>query len=445
MRDYCMPKRDIPVNADEDTRFALIMEGLREPTTGRLKPPKIVSCEGSAAKWEHVGEKPISVTDGYLVKKRASPDTRKALHTWLFKTSLSNPNNIKKYFCASFCETVGSELFRYSLGELAPKNRLATGNDNIPGLVSRYLPDFVPFSQVFSCFDYTSEKKEEKIITTLEDQGITGIHQVIAANCFFNDYDGKFGNTGILRSMDGQIKVGRIDFGTAFSRLFNHKEGIATYLFNKGKYSYRYSYAKKYAPLLQSELFRESIHSMSEINMDHVERIVIDSIERFCDAWRQIPIDSAAIEKLFSHLYGEDKNKWCACGFQEDPTVRIDFVQFNQVVCDDIIHALTERKKVFKFFSIALACQNDLNAFSEADISELLPSTREIESTTIALINEARDDISGHKRLLLSWLTKDKLQFTPDGRLTVKDITESTQIQVEPNAMKTGSTLFKLG
>lgn len=438
-----MPKRDIPVNADEDTRFDLIMEGLREPT-GHLKPPKTVSCEGSVAKWDHVGEKPKSVTDGYLIKKRESSGTPKASHTWLFKTCTLDSDKFKQYFCASFCETVGSELFRYSLGELAPKNRLAIGKDNIPGLVSRYLPEFVTFSQFFNCFDYRSEKKEDKIIAMLEHKGVTGIHQVIAANCFFNDYDGKFGNTGIFRSMDGLEKVGRIDFGTAFSQLFNHSEGIATYLFDKGKYSYRYFYARKYAPLLQSELFRESINSMSEINMNHVEHIVSASVARFYDAWRHIPIDGAAIEKLFSHLYGDDKDKWRACGFQEDPTVRIDFDLFNRVICDDIIHALTERKKIFKFFSMALAYQKVLNAFSETKLRESLFSALEIENTRV-LINEAIEDTSGHKRLLLSWLTKNKLQFPLDERLTVNDMTESTLILVESDAMKADSTSFKLG
>lgn len=403
-----MPKRDIPVDADEDTRFALIMDGLVDPASGGLKPPKNGLVEGEVAKWHPVGEKPAGRTEGFLVRKNTSSGSAKASHTWLYKTS--KPTNMTRYFYASFCETAGSELFRYTLGECAPKNRLVIGALQIPGLVSRFLPDFISFAKM-------QENGKESFVITAQH----GIHKIIAANCFFNDYDGTFANTGLFTSTDGRKKVGRVDFGAVFSQLLNHSYGIATYLFDKGKYSYRYRYAMLYAPLLQSEEFRLSIESMSQINIEHIKAITKASVARFVEAWRTTPIEAPAIEKLFSHLYGEDKQKWHEGGFQDDPTVCIDLDRFNEVICNHIIAALTERKNVFGFFARALSYQRELNTISEKNVEEQFFLTGEMDVQ--ALIKEAINESSDHKRLLLSWLTNNKLQFTLKGKLIINDVT----------------------
>lgn len=422
-----MPKRDMPVNADEDTRFVVIMDGLTNTSDHSLKLPKDGHWHGEGAKWRFLSEKKTGVTNGYLVSKNAQSSTTKHDKIWLYKTSLDK--HYEKYFYASFCETVGSELFRYALGDLAPKNRLTKIDGEAPGIVSRFLPEFLSFAKIIEGYD---EREKPAFIEQIP--GLHGTPKIIATNCFFNDYDGSFFNSGLFVSSDGKQKVGRIDFGTALSNMHDHTYGIGLYLFGRGKYEYRYHYARTYAPLLRSDEFRLSILNMAQINLEHIDAIVRASVQRFVNAWRDILLDGPAIKKLFSHLYGENMEMWFRCGYTEIPSVQIDFDQFNFTISDEIIAAVAERKEIFLFFAKTLACQNELCIISTGlNATSDFATATDLEQAHM-LIKEAEEDSNVHKRLLLTWLTGNRLKFNRDGMLLKREVMRASLTPLETNA-----------
>lgn len=347
-----MPKREIMRNADFDTRFVIIMEGLVQNT--ELVPPKDGRYDPTKGpnKWSFYQEKADGMTEGFLVRKNA-PSSKKSQNVWLYKGCFNQ--YYEWYFYESFGEIIGSELFRYLLADRAPKNRMTQIPGAAPGIVSKYLPKFSSFKAQLSTFD--DEESRNAFVKKIPT--IDGIPEIIAATCFLNDFDGKFANLGTMLSDDGEKHAARIDFGCTLSNLDSHTYAIGLYLFNEGEFSDMFNHASTYAPLIDSKLFQNAILELSQINMDHVSQIVSAAVRRFVLAWQNIPLDEKAINKLYQHLFGADKSAW-QCGYQAGPPVQMNFEIFSNEITHRIIDSLTQRKDIFYFFSRALTLKEVL-------------------------------------------------------------------------------------
>lgn len=389
-----MSKREIPINADENTRFLIIMDGLlddlglKDPKDGRYDP------ELGPTKWTFFKEKTDGMTEGFLVKKTVDPTLRKSQHVWLYKACLNK--DYEWYFYESFGELVGCELFRYFLGDIAPKNRMTQIPGEAPGIVSKFLPNFMTFKDELERLD--SDELKQDFVQKIHL--IDGIPEIIAATCFFNDFDGKFANIGTMIDERGQRRAARIDYGCALSNLNNHTYGIGLYLFNEGEFSETFKHAITYSHLIHSEQFRQSILKLSQINMDHVSAIVRAAVARFSKAWKDIPLDVKAIDKLYNHLYGSDKTLW-QCGYESGPPVTINFDVFSTEMSDQIIHALSTRKSIFEFFANALSLQTTLKSIIEHGEESVIES-QDLEHCK-ALFQEAMHN--SEKNYIITHLT----------------------------------------
>ena len=388
-----MPKREIPRGADAQERFIIVMDGLthgsalKKPKDGRYNP------ELGLTKWAFYKEKSDGMTEGFLVKKVADPSTQKSQNVWLYKACLNK--DYEWYFYESFGELVGCELFRYVLGDIAPKNRMTQIPGEAPGVVSKFLPNFMTFKEEINRMD--SEELKADFVKRIPT--IDGIPEIIAATCFFNDFDGKFGNVGTMVNEHGERRAARIDYGCTLSNLNNHTYGIGLYLFNEGEFSETFGHALTYSTLIHSERFRHAIVELSQINMDHVSAIVRAAVARFSDAWKNIELDEKAINKLYNHLYGSDKTLWQS-GYEAGPPVRINFDVFSTEISEKIIDTLSARKEIFSFFAKALALQDGLKATIESRIDEIDP--RDVEQSN-NLIYEAQGD--SDKNYIITRLT----------------------------------------
>lgn len=425
-----MPKRIIPENTDKETRFQIVMDGIIE-NNGELKLPKSGTCSSSAddaSKWRFFSEKTDGMTTGFLVKKQAKLGAEKGTHTWIYKHEPGK--DYTWFFYEHFGESVGGELFRYVLGDLAPKIRMTQYGTETPGLVSRFIPEFSTFKEQMNALHVQSHLDEmEQEASAKEEQHqkqafvnniptITGIPKIVAANCFFNDFDGKFGNAGTFKTPDGRIKAARIDFGTALSNLYDHTYGLGLYLFGEGEFSDRYHHHLTYRSLLGSETFKNEIEELSNIDMSHVEAIVKTSVARFVKAWKSIELGEEAINKLYTHLYGGDKSMWENKGYMVHfndplpPKVSIDLEYLERTVVLDIVTSLAERKEIFAFFAKVLTCQVELNEIAMGEAPPTAPIKIKQMILANTLIVEAIDnDFSDQKAKLISWITGDKLQL----------------------------------
>ena len=350
-----MPKRIISENADKETRFRIVMEGLLE-NNGELKLPKsgtYSSIADDVSKWRFFAEKTDGMTTGFLVKKQAKLGAEKGTQTWIYKHEPGK--DYTWYFYEHFGESVGGELFRYVLGDLAPKIRMTQLGSEPPGLVSRFISEFSTFKDQLKALHVQSNIDEgDQEVAAQEEQRqkqafinniatITGIPKIVAANCFFNDFDGKLGNAGTFKTPDGRVKAARIDFGTALSNLHDHTYGLGLYLFGQGEFSDRYRHHLTYASLLGSETFKNEIEALSNIDMSHVEAIVKTSVARFVNAWKSIELGEEAIDKLYTHLYGSEKSMWANKGYMVHsndplpPKVSIDLECFERTITSDIV------------------------------------------------------------------------------------------------------------
>jgi len=77
-------------------------------------------------------------------------------------------------------------------------------------------------------------------------------------------------------------------------------------LFGKGDFDRRYRYVETFGPLLKSEQFRLAIQRLSTIDINHIEAIFQASVDRFVLSWRNVPLNSLAINKLYGHLLGNE-------------------------------------------------------------------------------------------------------------------------------------------
>lgn len=341
-----MPKRDIPVGASDEIKFQIIMEGLVQ-SSHRI-PPKDGRI-GAQEKWRVVGEKTIGLSSGCLVSKNATPNTRKHEQIWMYKFFADQSGVVNKFFYAMFVETVGGELFRYVLGDAAPKIRLTQIGNQAPGIVSRFLPEFTSFKDLQRPLD-----EEQRILFRKQLLNFEGLSEVMAANCFLNDHDGRFENVGLYRTAEMKYQVGRIDFGTALSQLNNPIYCLGIYLFGKGSFDPRYHYVETYGPLLKSEQFRLAIQQLSTINLNHIEAITRASVACFVDSWRNVPLNELSINKLFTHLLGAEKSCWVNYGYIDGQPVQMNLDQFNQTISEAIISSMRRRKDIFSFFAKAL-------------------------------------------------------------------------------------------
>ncbi len=141
---FLCPKKIYPPDANEEEKFRIIMEGLLEDD--RMMPPK-EGRVGVKEKWRSVAEKENGVTSGYIVSKNATSGTAKHEHRWMYKFFTDQSGQVGKFFYAMFAEMIGGELFRYVLGDAAPKIRLITTNTPAPGVVSCFLPEFVSIKE----------------------------------------------------------------------------------------------------------------------------------------------------------------------------------------------------------------------------------------------------------------------------------------------------------
>jgi hypothetical protein len=348
-----MPKRDIPVGASEEVKLQIIMEGLMQG--GSMTKPKDGRM-GDQEKWRVVGKKTIGLSNGCLVSKNATPGTTKHEQLWMYKFFTDPSGSVNKFFYAMFSEAVGGELFRYVLGDAAPKIRITQIGNQAPGLASRFLPEFVSFR------DLQRPLNEEHRITFRQQLlDFEGLPEVIAANCFFNDHDARFENVGLYSTAEMKRKVGRIDFGTALSQLNNPIYCLGMYLFGKGDFDPRYHYVETYGPLLKSEKFRLAIQRLSTINLNHIEAIIRVSVARFVASWQDVSLNELSINKLYSHLFGaENAAEWVQYGYVGDPSVQINFDQFNQHISEAITSSMRRRKDIFSFFAKALDIQVDV-------------------------------------------------------------------------------------
>jgi hypothetical protein len=382
-RELMISKREIPRGADANTRFLIIMDGLvhnsnlKQPKDGRFNP------DLGATKWTFYKNKSDGMTEGFLVKKIADPSSEKSQYIWLYKASLNK--DYEWYFYESFGELVGCELFRYVMGDLAPKNRMTQIPGEAPGVVSKFLPNFMTFKDELNRFN--DEEEKQKFIQNIPL--IDGIPESIAATCFFNDFDGKFANMGSMVNELGERRAARIDYGCTLSNLHNHTYGIGLYLFNEGEFSERYKHALTYSKLIHSERFQQAIVELAQINMVHVSAIVRAAVGRFAKAWKDIPLDEKAIDKLYNHLYGQDKTLW-QYGYDAGPPVKLNLELFATEISNQIIESLSARKEVFAFFAKTLTFKTGLG-----ENTDQLEQYRE-------LLQEADSDV--HKQYIISHL-----------------------------------------
>ena len=388
-----MPKREIPKGADANTKFAIVMDGLmegselKEPKNGQYNP------EQGHAKWAFFTEKTDGMTEGFLVKKTSDPSLPKSHNVWLYKACLNK--DYEWYFYESFGELVGCELFRYVLGDIAPKNRMTQISGEAPGIVSKFLPNFMTFKEEVNRLD--SEELKKTFVNRIPL--IDGIPEIIAATCFFNDFDGKFANIGTMVNEQGERRAARIDYGCTLSNLNDHTYGLGLYLFNEGEFSEVFKHALTYSKLIHSEQFKQSIFELSQINMDHVSTIVRAAVARFSEAWKNIDLDDKAIDKLYNHLYGPDKILW-RHGYEAGPPVKINFMVFSTEISDQIINSLSERKDIFAFFAKALTFQTTLKQLVEHGEDA-------IESQYLEQCNELLQEAQGNlnKQFIVTRLT----------------------------------------
>ncbi len=397
-----LSKREIPRGADADTRFSIIMSGLVEGSN--LKSPKDgrFNSDLGETKWTYFNDKSDGMTEGFLVKKTAEPSLEKSQHVWLYKACLNR--DYEWYFYESFGELVGSELFRYVMGDLAPKNRMTQIPGEAPGIVSKFLPNFMTFKDELKRID---EEAKQAFVDNIPS--IDGVPESIAATCFFNDFDGKFANMGSMVNSQGERRAARIDYGCMFSKLHDHTYGIGLYLFNEGEFSERYKHALTYSKLIHSERFQQAIVELAQINMEHVSAIIQAAVGRFSKAWQDIPLDAKAIDKLYHHLYGPDKTLW-QCGYYEaGPPVELNFERFAVDISKQMIDSLSARKEIFAFFAKTLTFKTVLDEHIE-HLESL--QTEQLEQYR-DLLQEAEGDV--HKQYIISHLIPeiDSLDLTP--------------------------------
>jgi hypothetical protein len=95
----------------------------------------------------------------------------------MYKFFTDQSGRVGKFFYAMFAEIVGGELFRYVLGDAAPKIRLTTTNTQGPVIVSRFLPEFVSFKEHLRPLS-----DEHRISFRRQLLDLDGLPEVIAAN-----------------------------------------------------------------------------------------------------------------------------------------------------------------------------------------------------------------------------------------------------------------------
>lgn len=340
--------------------------------------------------------------DGFFAKKVADSGLSKAQNVWLYKACLNS--DYKCYLFESFGEIVGYELFRYHLGSLVPKNRMTQIPGKAPGIVSKFLPNFVTFRE--KLIQLSNKELQLEFIRNIPM--LSCIPKIIATSCFFNDFDGKFANIGTMVNQLGIHHAARIDFACALSNLNNHTYGIGLYLFNDGEYSNYFNHAATYNSLIYSEEFQNAIIELSEINIDHIRLIVQAAVKRFVQAWRNIPLDSKSINRFYKHLYGADESIWPSSYSSESPHT-LNYDLFETEIIDNIISAISERKIIFAFFAQAMSVQTDLKKLIYYGEESAEPKHIELCKS---LIDEAKSSLA--KQYILTNLTKSIEIPTPD-------------------------------
>lgn len=351
-----MPKRDILPQTAADETYLIILAGLMSSTGGVMKPPKTVYLSGSFPNWRIISEKKTGVMTGMVISKNATPGSRKHEHPWMYKycPHSVDEETLGRHFRSHFNETIASELFRYVLGESAPKNRLTKNEGEFPGMVSRFLPEFRSFQDVAE-----SMREEEKIaqLRRLDDQ--SGLADALVVSAFFNDHDARFENIGLFHSAEGREKVGRIDFGTAFAQINHPLFCLGMYLFGQGNFDPRLKkYADRYGWLLKTPVLQASLKKIAALNIAHIRIILEIAIQRWIMAWSDTPLSGLAIQKLFKHIWGEDRELWRLHGYMEQSTVKIDFTLFKQKMIETMMASFERRKSLFSYFAQLLSILN---------------------------------------------------------------------------------------
>ena len=397
-----MSKREIPVDANENTKFAIIMSDLLNGH--ELKEPKDGSYDEKlgTAKWKFFKEKSDGVMNGFFAKKASDPSLPKSQNVWLYKACIDG--DTRCYLFESFGEIVGYELFRYHLGSLVPKNRMTQIPGKPPGIVSKCLPNFFTLTEKLTQLPDTESRLE--FVKNIPHQRC--LPKIIATSCFFNDFDGKLSNIGTMINQIGIHHSARIDFACSLSNLHNHTYGIGLYLFNDGEYSNLFNHAATYHSLIFSDEFKNAIIELSQINIDHVSLIVQAAVKRFVQAWRNIPLESNSITRFYKHLYGADQSTWPTSYSSEYPKF-LNYDLFEIEIIDNIVSAISERKIIFAFFAQALTMQQDLKKLIHYGED---PSDQHHRKICNNLINQAK--LSSAKQYILDNLTKDIEIPTPD-------------------------------
>lgn len=289
------PERD-----EVDVEAELLTDAGREETEASFEPLSEQLVSGSAA----------GIKDKYFATRRNMDPGEAEIQDQANAAEaegrqgrrLTEPHIVKTQDALeSFIEVTTGMVARRYLGNRSPKYRLATARDGeTPVLTAKFLKGYRSLDSILGREDLTR--------TNVNEFGLRGIEDVMAASIFTGDFDWHLQNMGMVEDDQGRSVVGRIDYGlsTAFTSRDYHsieetklsREGVvevvrpsrkSRYASGREKHPNNYPAhellvdtfrTRAYDPdIYKHEDFIEALEQTTDKDMGRLERVVDATID----------------------------------------------------------------------------------------------------------------------------------------------------------------------